>query len=76
VYEEDGIPWTAALEGFSYLVSMLQSGPGLAPLQSYLLALLESTYGRLGFAEQPTDSFLDRRLRVQVQLLSIIFFAR
>ncbi len=65
--EEDGIPWTAALDGFTYLLHMLQSGPDLQLLQKYLLPLLESTYSRLGFLEQSDDTFLDRRLRVQVR---------
>ena len=70
VVEEDGIPWTAALNGLSYLVRMLQRTPDMGALQAYLLPLLQPSFDRLGFSELPADSFLDRRLRVKVKFTS------
>jgi hypothetical protein len=66
VAEEDDIPWTAALNGLSYLLRMLSRSPDMDLLRRYMLAILQPSYDRLGFFELPTDSFLHRRLRVQV----------
>jgi len=68
--ETDYIPWKSALTAFVYLEDMMKRTPGFGDLKTYLIGALQPLYERLGFEEQPDDSFLDEKLRiVMFQLL-------
>ena len=62
--ETDYIPWKAALTGFVYLEDMMKRTAGFGDLKTYLIGALQPLYERLGFEEQPDDSFLDEKLRI------------
>jgi aminopeptidase N len=65
--ELDYIPWTAALNGFTYLESMLKRSASFGAFRSYLIGALQPVFNRLGFNERPgEDSILDTKLRVKV----------
>eukprot|EP00092_Neocalanus_flemingeri_P026889 GFUD01029145.1.p1 GENE.GFUD01029145.1~~GFUD01029145.1.p1 ORF type:complete len:1053 (+),score=224.11 GFUD01029145.1:199-3357(+) len=62
--EVDYIPWKAALTGFVYLENMMKRTAGFGDLKTYLIGALQPLYERLGFEEQPDDTFLDEKLRI------------
>jgi aminopeptidase N len=65
--ELDYIPWTAALNGFAYLESMLKRSASFGAFRSYIIGALQPVFNRLGFNERPgQDSILDTKLRMKV----------
>jgi len=64
--ETEYIPWSAAISGFGYLSKMLRRTAGFGAYKSYMLAVVEPLYARLGYDEIPGEPVADSLLRVAV----------
>ncbi len=61
--EVEYIPWTAALNGMSYINRMLKRTPSYGYFKSYMRKLIDPLYNRVGFKSKPQDQPLDIFLR-------------
>ena len=61
--EDDYIPWYAALHVLGYLDHIMGRTAAYGDLKKYVIGELNSTYNRLGFVANDSDSFLDVQLR-------------
>jgi len=64
--EDDFIPWSSALQGFTYLDSMLKRSPGYGEFRHYMIRSLQHLYDDLTFYEKPDDSILHINLREKI----------
>ncbi|XP_050685905.1 aminopeptidase N-like isoform X1 [Eriocheir sinensis] len=61
--EVEYVPWSSAMDGFSYLEQMLTRTAAYGDLRRYLLSLLEPLYFSVGFEDSPDDPHLDQYKR-------------
>jgi len=64
--ETEYIPWTAALNGISYIDKMLKRTAAYGEFKKYMLKLVTPLYNRLGSTAKDTDEHLDILLRRRV----------
>ncbi|PNF37826.1 Aminopeptidase N [Cryptotermes secundus] len=65
-HDHDYIPWTAALNAFSFLDRRLTNDQGHTDFKDYVLSQLQHVYETLGFQEQDSDNQVTLLFRVSV----------
>ncbi|XP_064105983.1 aminopeptidase N-like [Macrobrachium nipponense] len=62
--ETEYVPWSSALQCFSYLKNMFERSAGYGPLRDYLLSLIAPLYNSVGFEDNEADQHLTKYKRV------------
>jgi len=61
--EVEYVPWVSALNGLSYINTMLKRTAAYGEFKKYMLRLVDPIYRKLGFTSRPDDTHLDILLR-------------
>jgi len=61
--EVEYVPWVSALNGLSYINTMLKRTSAYGEFKKYMLRLVDPIYRKLGFTSRPDDTHLDILLR-------------
>jgi len=61
--EVEYVPWVSALNGLSYLNTMMKRTAAYGEFKKYMLRLVDPIYRKLGFSSRADDSHLDILLR-------------